>query len=210
MEPPSVRAARISSPRQNHAKKRKHSLTCDFSFESRFARLQRKNGDYFETLDGFGVKFRIPELRQRVLFVMKLLCEFETSVAVRFADAAESKELNFRYRGKSYPTDVLSFAAWETNRGLLRSGIEGPESSRMGDLCICVPVCRIQARERRSDLARELERMIIHGLCHLRGFDHERSDAALRVMNRLELSIQRELVLKFGLAKWASVVELKR
>jgi probable rRNA maturation factor len=80
----------------------------------------------------------------------------------------------------------------------------------MGDVCICVPVCRIQARERRSDLARELERMIIHGLCHLRGFDHERSDAAHRVMNRLELSIQRELVLQFGPAKWARVVELNR
>lgn len=210
MEPPCSRAAGVTVRSQKRNKKRKPFPSCTISYASRFSALQRKNGDFFETSNDFGVRFRVTELRKRIQFVLGMLCEFETSVAIRFADIAESRELNFRYRGKNYPTDVLSFSAWDLNRGLLRAGIDGPESKSLGDLCICVPVCRVQARERRGELVKELERMIIHGLCHLRGFDHERSEAALRVMNRLELSLQKELVQKCGPAAWAVVVELNK
>ena len=144
-------------------------------------------------------------LTQRLSLIMSLLCEFEREVAVHFADAVESERLNSSYRRRPAPTDVLSFPAAEENLRLHRAGLPSSETRRLGDVCLCVPVCAVQAREHRCSLSAELERMLVHGLCHLRGFDHERSDAAHEVMDRLESSIRRAVVASYGKPAWAQL-----
>jgi probable rRNA maturation factor len=90
------------------------------------------------------------------------------------------RALNRRYRGKDRTTDVLSFA--------LREGPFGDVQPEMlGDIVISVPVAEKQARERGHSLSREIEHLLVHGLLHLLGYDHERGHAEARRMRRKEL-----------------------
>ena len=95
-------------------------------------------------------------------------------------------ELNRRWRGKDRPTDVLAFAQAE--------GPGGAPEGLLGDVVISVDTARRQAAERGHSLAAEGERLLVHGLLHLLGYDHERSAAEARRMQR------RERVLLRGLA----------
>ena len=83
-------------------------------------------------------------------------------------DDDELRELNRRYRGIDASTDVLSFAQRE-GEGLC-------DTHALGDVVISVEQAARQAP--RGDVIAELVRLLAHGLCHLRGFDHgRRADA---------------------------------
>jgi rRNA maturation RNase YbeY len=97
----------------------------------------------------------------------------------------EMRALNRRWRGRDRSTDVLSFAQ--------REGPGGAPDGVLGDVVISVDTARRQAAERGSTLAREADRLLIHGLLHLLGYDHERSEAEARRMRRRELSLARWL-----------------
>jgi probable rRNA maturation factor len=94
-------------------------------------------------------------------------------LTLRIVGAAESRRLNRQYRGKDKPTNVLSFA--------------GPPGG-LGDLVICAPVIRREAREQGKRLAEHWAHMVVHGVLHLRGFDHIRR-AEARVMEARERAI---------------------
>ena len=86
-------------------------------------------------------------------------------IAISFVGASEMARLNYRYRQKKGPTDILSFEQ-------PRIG-EWPPYQFLGDLVLCIPQVRAQAREQRHLLRNELEVLLCHGLLHLLGFDHE-------------------------------------
>jgi probable rRNA maturation factor len=134
--------------------------------------------------------------KKRILPIMTWICENPSEVHVRFCDGPEMKDLNCRFRSKNKVTDVLSFPVFR-----------GPETDHvsrvaLGDIAICIEVCSKQAQSRGLSLESELERMICHGLVHLKGFDHERSDAAHRVMSALERSLLKELKLLPAESPW--------
>jgi probable rRNA maturation factor len=79
-----------------------------------------------------------------------------------------SQELNLKYRGKDKPTDVLSFPLEESS--LEKYGI-----LPAGDIFICLDIAKRQAEDLNIPLNQELARLCIHGLLHLLGYDHERS-----------------------------------
>ena len=93
----------------------------------------------------------------------------------------EMRVLNRRWRGHDRPTDVLSFPQ------------DAGRSALLGDVVISVDTARRQAAERRTTLGREGERLLIHGLLHLLGYDHERSAAEARRMARKERAVARWL-----------------
>lgn len=95
-------------------------------------------------------------------------------VTVRIVGAAESRALNRRYRGKDRPTNVLSFPYGEP--GVL------------GDLVVCAPVVNREAREQGKSPAAHWAHMVVHGVLHLRGFDHIRAPDA-KVMETRERAI---------------------
>lgn len=95
-------------------------------------------------------------------------------VTLRIVGAAESRALNKRYRGKDKPTNVLSFPS------------EGP--GILGDVVICAPVVNREAREQGKAPAAHWAHMVVHGVLHLRGFDHIRAGQA-RVMENRERAI---------------------
>ena len=82
---------------------------------------------------------------------------------VRLVGSAAMKRLNGEYRAKHYATDVLSFTAPEVFRS----------QGRLGELVICLPTLARQARERGHEPETELKILLVHGVLHLLGMDHE-------------------------------------
>ena len=97
----------------------------------------------------------------------------------------EMRRLNRRWRGRDRPTDVLAFAQAE--------GLGGAPDGMLGDVVISVDTARRQAAERGETLGREAERLLVHGVLHLLGYDHERSTAEARRMQRRERALARVL-----------------
>jgi probable rRNA maturation factor len=93
-------------------------------------------------------------------------------VGLTLTDDAEIHALNRDYRKKDKPTDVLAFAMREGAGGALHPGI-------LGDVVISIETARRQATR---GLAKEIDHLWAHGLCHLLGYDHQ-DDEEERVMN---------------------------
>lgn len=93
--------------------------------------------------------------------------------------------LNRHWRGVDRATDVLAFAQ--------REGSGGAPAGLLGDVVISVDTARRQAEALGVPLPREAERLLIHGVLHLLGYDHERSPAEARRMQRRERALARAL-----------------
>ena len=106
-------------------------------------------------------------------------------LSVLLVSDREMRRLNRHWRGRDRPTDVLAFAQGE--------GPAAAPDGLLGDVVISVDTARSQAAERGETLGREGERLLIHGLLHLLGYDHERSAADARRMQRRERALARVL-----------------
>ena len=99
-------------------------------------------------------------------------------VCVRVVDEAEIRELNATYRHKDAATNVLSFPA----------DVDLPEARIWGDVVICAPVVSREAAEQGKAYADHFAHMVVHGVLHLLGYDHDTA-AEADVMERLEIEI---------------------
>ncbi len=97
--------------------------------------------------------------------------------------------MNYSWRGKNKATDVLSFPQLELKelRGL--SKVKGLGPWELGDIVISLDTAKRQAKERKIPLEKELEILLVHGILHLLGYDHEISPADQRKMERLERTL---------------------
>jgi probable rRNA maturation factor len=106
-------------------------------------------------------------------------------LAVRIVGAGESRRLNRAWRGKDKPTNVLSFPpAAATSAGVA--------PRMLGDLVVCAPVVRSEARTQGKALRAHWAHLIVHGALHLAGYDHEQPADARR-MERREIAVLRAL-----------------
>ncbi len=96
-------------------------------------------------------------------------------ITVRFVDEEEGKSLNAAFRQKDYATNVLSFPYSDPTDQLV-----------CGDLALCVTVVEKEALTQAKPLVAHYAHLIVHGLLHLQGFDHEVGEAAAREMENLE------------------------
>ncbi|MBF8280788.1 MAG: putative metal-dependent hydrolase [Candidatus Magasanikbacteria bacterium] len=91
---------------------------------------------------------------------------------------AEMKRLNFKYRGKNCVTDVLAFGGRKERRKFLAPSAE--TEKYQGEIVICVPQARRQAKEYGASIKQEMTRLLVHGALHLLSYDHVRvKDAAV-------------------------------
>lgn len=104
-------------------------------------------------------------------------------LSIRIVDAAESRALNRRFRGRDKPTNVLSFPAE------LPPELELP---LLGDLVICRDVVEAEAAEQGKPAEAHWAHMVVHGTLHLLGYDHESASEA-ETMEALEAEILAEL-----------------
>jgi probable rRNA maturation factor len=122
-------------------------------------------------------------LRRWAHAALKGLRRRRVALGLRIVGIAESATLNGQFRRKSYPTNVLSFP------------FEAPPGTRsdiLGDLVICAPVVRREAHTQRKPVSAHWAHMVVHGILHLRGYDHrKRQDAA--VMEKMEIRLLKEL-----------------
>jgi probable rRNA maturation factor len=105
------------------------------------------------------------------------------NATIVFVSDATIKELNKRFRGKNYATDVLSFPTTAET-------FEIENHSLLGEVVISVPRAAAQAKEHGLSFSDEVRQLILHGLLHLSGHDHETDRGE---MNRLELRLRKQL-----------------
>ncbi len=110
-----------------------------------------------------------------------------SSVTIRLVGAAESRRLNRTWRGKDKPTNVLSFPL-EANGAPLPPATDGRAPVELGDLAICAPVVVREAREQDKPLRAHWAHMVVHGVLHLLGHDHQNEREA-HVMEALEVQL---------------------
>jgi probable rRNA maturation factor len=114
-------------------------------------------------------------LRPRVRRWVRAALEADATVTVRFVEAIEGRALNAEFRGKDYATNVLTF-------------VYDDEHPRAGDVVLCVPVVRQEAQAQDKPLLTHFAHLVVHGMLHMQGYDHERpGDAA--VMEGREIAI---------------------
>ncbi len=121
-------------------------------------------------------------------FAGKALCELKRSTSeyatIVFVSDRAMRKLNGRYRARKYATDVLSFP------GETPATFNSLSDVHLGDVVISVERAKAQAAEHGLDFEREVEQLILHGVLHLCGYDHETDDGK---MNALELRLRRQL-----------------
>ncbi|MDF3013711.1 MAG: rRNA maturation RNase YbeY [Cellvibrio sp.] len=125
---------------------------------------------------------QIPPLAELERWVAAALHSQElklAEVSIYIVDEEEGQELNEQYRGKDYPTNVLSFPA---------DIAEEVGIPLLGDLVICAPIVEHEAKEQGKTLQAHWAHMLVHGTLHLLGFDHIEDEEA-ETMETLETQI---------------------
>ncbi len=125
---------------------------------------------------------RYPEARGRELGdwlrgVVAELAPDADSFSVRFVGDRAMRKINREFRGKDRSTDVLSFPGEPT-----------PEGRHLGDVAISIPTARRQAADRGRAVEREVRTLLLHGVLHCLGYDHESDDGE---MERIERRLRR-------------------
>lgn len=107
----------------------------------------------------------------------------DTELTIRIVDMDEGTQLNRHWRKASGPTNVLSFPA---------DGVEEYAPGLLGDIVICAPVVNNEARQQNKAIDAHWAHMVIHGILHLSGYDHDNSKDAEK-MESLEITILESL-----------------
>jgi probable rRNA maturation factor len=103
-----------------------------------------------------------------------------TAVTIRLVDSREGHKLNQLFRHKDYATNVLTFVYGDIANTL------------HGDLVLCAPVVKREAKEQKKPLLHHYAHLVVHGLLHLQGHDHQRKMETRR-MEKLEIGILQQL-----------------
>ncbi|MCA1748268.1 MAG: rRNA maturation RNase YbeY [Parasphingopyxis sp.] len=106
-------------------------------------------------------------------------------ISIRLTDDDEVHTLNRQYRDKDRPTNVLSFPMVQPD---MLDGLANSDDGEvlLGDLVLAAGVCRSEAEEKGIALADHAAHLLVHGVLHLLGYDHERGEADAEAMEALE------------------------
>lgn len=130
----------------------------------------------------FAVKPENAPTRAQIKKWAQAALEADAEVALRIVDEAEGRELNRDYRGKDYATNVLTFPLAD-------------DPILMGDIVLCHAVVEKEAQEQNKPLEAHYAHLVVHGMLHMQGYDHE-TDEEAETMETLETQI----VMKLGYA----------
>ena len=143
------------------------------------------------TVSARGIDRRVLGRKAKIVLEVLGLGAYELSLSL--VDDAEIHQLNRSWRGKDRPTDVLSFS--------LREGEFSGVSRVLGDVVISLETAKRQRRESGATLGEEVSRLLVHGILHLAGYDHEISAREERRMMRKEREVLRRI------AEWCMLEE---
>ncbi len=129
-------------------------------------------------------KLRLVTLRTLTSRILQSIGESEALLSLEIVGDNRMRRLNRTFRHRDKTTDVLAFAT--------REG-PGPPSALLGDVVISLPQAIRQARRHQQGIDHELVVLLIHGILHLCGYDHERSEPEARRMARRERAVLRDI-----------------
>ena len=121
----------------------------------------------------------------------------KVEVSIALVDDKYIQELNRQYRNVDAPTDVLSFAMRERAAG--EDNIDFCEEELLGDVVISLERATMQAAEYGHSFEREVGFLVVHGVLHLLGYDHE-SDEEKKLMRQKEEEILKSIDLSIGIS----------
>ncbi len=132
-------------------------------------------------------------LARESLKLKSLKCE----ITIRYVEEKEGRELNKSFRGKDYATNVLTFVSESADPHAFRAAREASSTSGRrikpqvnADIAICAPVVVREAKAQKKTAHAHHAHMVVHGMLHAFGFDHE-NDADAETMESLEIKILR-------------------
>ncbi len=130
--------------------------------------------------------------RARGAQILRVLGLGRDELSLSLVDDREIRALNAAYRGRDRATDVLAFALTEDTApdAPVTVASTGRRGRVLGDVVISIDTAAAQARASRMALAARLEAVLVHGVLHLVGYDHERSPAEERRMRRKERAVR--------------------
>ncbi len=137
------------------------------------------NCDLCKSFSEYSEIVKVKTLRKMVSNILKALSIDKKEVSLLFCDNKTIKRLNKDFRSKDYPTDVLAF--------------ESNEDSYIGDIAISLEKVAEQANKYEVSFEKEMLRLLTHGILHLLGYDHERSNTEKRNMHKLEERVLKEV-----------------
>lgn len=129
-------------------------------------------------------RLRLVTLRKLASHILQSIGEREGLLSLEIVGDDRMRRLNRTFRHRDTTTDVLAFAT--------REG-PGPTSALLGDVVISLPQAIRQARRHQQGIDHELVVLLIHGILHLCGYDHERSESEARRMARRERAVLRDI-----------------
>ena len=140
--------------------------------------------------------FQAPELVLKRAYIKKVIetalryidVDQDCEIGIACVDNDESHKLNLEYRQKDKPTNVLSFPS-----DLPEEVLPLLDAWPMGDLVICIPVVLQEAIDQSKTPIEHFTHMLVHGVLHLMGYDHETSEADAEEMEALEIKILAKL-----------------
>lgn len=134
-----------------------------------------------QILPGCRGRITTGELRRVASYVLDQEDVAKNVIAeVVLGDSDTVRELNRLYRGRDEPTDVLSFAAHEGDAFLDASD----EAPSLGEVIVCLPVAEAQAAEANRAIEGEIAHLLVHGLLHILGHDHEDASEGAEMKDR--------------------------
>jgi len=143
--------------------------------------MAKKSAEPFSLCVQYASNSRLLPSRPQVRRWARAAAEASVETTIRFVDAEEGQVLNRDFRGKDYATNVLTFPY--------------EQKPVVGDIVLCVPVVMREAREQKKPAAAHFAHMIVHGMLHLQGYDHEADE---REAERMEMK-ERSILARFGI-----------
>jgi len=123
----------------------------------------------------------LKKIAKKVLGGEKVKDEIELSIAL--IGPGRMREINKRYRGKNRVTDVLAFPESRMAKEKFRVGLL-KKVQGLGEIAICLREVKKNSKKFKSSFEQELKRVLIHGLLHLLGYDHEKSEEKAKEMEK--------------------------
>lgn len=130
------------------------------------------------------VTYRQSRIRELADTILSKVGEAEAELSLELVGTQRMRRLNREFRQRDTPTDVLAFPLREA---------PGPSSPLLGDVVIALPVAMRQAAQARHSLDQEVIILLVHGVLHLCGYDHQHGEAAARQMRRKERAVLKAL-----------------
>ena len=131
---------------------------------------------------------QLESISKAISEIMKI--EKEANIGLAFVDTNTIKELNSKYAGNDYPTDVLSF---EYGDG---------EVGNVGDIAICKDIAISQAKENKISVEAELTLLLVHGVLHILGYDHQ-DEYQIASLDSAQSDIMKKLNYEYRDFKWS-------